>query len=505
MPASPHLALVADVGATTSRHVGDEAMLLANLDALARHLPGARFTVVSARPWETAPPGIATLEGLDFPGLGEAPEDESERRLAAVLDLADARAAPTSPQAAAVARISDTLATTDALLFSGAGNLRSRWPDLLYERLALAGLAARLGKPVAFLGQTLGPELTVRQRERLAATLRRAAWVGVRDLESAALALDLGVPAARLDHQLDDAFLLAAHPPSAATLQALAEPGEAPWIALTLHPFAAADDAAVAALAGQLAAVAAATAARLVLVPHEERDRRFAEALRARTAALGSMVVAPVLAAREARWLTGRAAVVISTRYHPVVFALAAGAPCLALADGEYGRVKALGALRQAGQEAWCLPLREACRGGLLPGALELWRRRDEIRADLLAQLPACEAREAGRWRRLLAALGLAPAGHGEPGAPAADSDLLLGHPPRALALTLAAALAQDRSAASAELSQLHAEREWIVSTRVWQLRTLVLRLRPLAALYRWITRPAGRTGPVPPRSRRLR
>ena len=47
-------------------------------------------------------------------------------------------------------------------------------------------------------------------------TLRRAAWVGVRDLESAALALELGVPPERVDHQLDDAFLLAPQSPPAA-------------------------------------------------------------------------------------------------------------------------------------------------------------------------------------------------------------------------------------------------------------------------------------------------
>jgi polysaccharide pyruvyl transferase WcaK-like protein len=38
-------------------------------------------------------------------------------------------------------------------------------------------------------------------------------------------------------------------------------------------------------------------------------------------------LVDEALSARQVRWLTGQAALVVSTRYHPVVFGLAAGVP----------------------------------------------------------------------------------------------------------------------------------------------------------------------------------
>ena len=62
-------------------------------------------------------------------------------------------------------------------------------------------------------------------------------------------------------------------------------------------------------------------------VPPGHADVTAGTALRARLAA--PMHVLDLWQAREVRWLTGQAAFVISTRYHPIVFALAAGCPRL--------------------------------------------------------------------------------------------------------------------------------------------------------------------------------
>ncbi|MGH2943335.1 MAG: hypothetical protein ACRDLN_11255, partial [Solirubrobacteraceae bacterium] len=98
---------MADVGGE-SYHVGDEAMLEANLLRLAADAPHAAVTVLG--------------------------------RDAADGDIAAA------------------LARAQGLLISGGGNLASPWPDLLRARILAIEEAARHGLPVAMGGQTLGPE-----------------------------------------------------------------------------------------------------------------------------------------------------------------------------------------------------------------------------------------------------------------------------------------------------------------------------------------------------------
>ena len=90
-------------------------------------------------------------------------------------------------------------------MIAGGGNLASTWPLHVYERAALAGIAARLGRPLVVSGQTLGPTLLGRDRELVGELLRSARLVGVRESSSHALAAELGV-AARVG--VDDASFL---------------------------------------------------------------------------------------------------------------------------------------------------------------------------------------------------------------------------------------------------------------------------------------------------------
>lgn len=157
------LLVIADVGGEGTRHIGDEAMLEANLAAFRRLIPDVAFTVVSADPaW------VASRYGVD-----------------------------------AVAR-------ADGIVISGGGCLSSSWPYLLYERVALLQLARRFGKPAVVLGQTLGPRLREDERNLLADALSSARFVGLRELPSIALAFGMGVPPARLWYQADDVMFLSA-------------------------------------------------------------------------------------------------------------------------------------------------------------------------------------------------------------------------------------------------------------------------------------------------------
>lgn len=504
MDAAARVVIVADVGSAGADHVGDNAMFEANVAALSQRLRRLEVTLLARRPYRSESLPVVELPGLAFPPLEDASDGERHELLRQV--GAAARGGGFTAlgcRAESVAALVAALSQADALIVSGGGNLNARWPEHLFERAAAVEVAHSLGKPVAFLGQTLGPALGSDQRVVLGEALGRAVWVGVRELPSAALALALGVPQDRLDYQLDDAWLLPPRPPEPAERRLLPEWGSGPWIALTVHPFAAPTEVAVERIGEQLGALATALGARLLFVPHEaaddagQSDVLISRALVSRLPRQVESWICPVLPPRLVRWVTAQASLVVSTRYHPLVFGLAAGVPCLGLwADG-YSRVKVQGALRHAGQSEWSLSLAEGEAGVLLSRGLDLWRRREETSAHLVAQQPVWREREERRWARLVASLGLSgspamPSGSSTGGAePALEpSGSLLGAEPRALALALLETLEEERAAAGAELERRRAELRWVVGTSTWKLRSRLLGLRPLLSAYRALHRP---------------
>jgi polysaccharide pyruvyl transferase WcaK-like protein len=396
---SRSLAVVGDVGAGPF-HVGDEAMLEANLAALRRQDPDVRITVIGR--------GAALVHA----------------------DLADA----------------------DGLFISGGGNLCSSWPDLLRQRIQLMLEARRRGIPIVTGGQTIGPGLAAGERSALAAALAEVEHLGVRELPSVALALQMGVPPHRLSYQPDDAFFLAGRPP--AEEEAAAIPAE-PFLAVTLDSTFA--SASLSGLATQLARFAAESRLRLVFLPHVgplgslgDEDGRAGTALCQLLRAEGvECALLPVMSPAATVWVTQRAALVVSSRYHPLVFGTAAAVPCYGIHRDAYTRIKLQGALAHVGMEAWCLSAEAAEGGGLVAALRRLWAGREEVRAAMTRARAFLELQEEPRWRRLLARLGWLP----EPGeAPGATP---LGWPAERLAEAALAALGLERQASDAETGRL--------------------------------------------------
>jgi polysaccharide pyruvyl transferase WcaK-like protein len=334
-------------------HVGDEAMLVANLAVLRRHDPSLQVTVI---------------------GRG--------------------------------ATATEALAGADGLFLSGGGNLCSSWPELLRQRVRLIREARRRGLPVVAGGQTIGPELAAMERSALADALAGVAHLGVRELPSAALALQMGVPQDRLSYQPDDAFLLTGHPPAAGEAPLL--PDE-PFLAVTLDP---AFSTHLFSLAAQLARIAAESGLHLVFLPHVgplgspgDEDGRVGSALCQLLRNEGtSCTLLPVMPPEPAVWITQRAALVVSSRYHPLVFGTAAGVPCLGIYRDAYTRIKLQGALAHVAMESWCLSAATAEEGGLLDAFHRLWCRRDEARETMARKRASIELSEEKRrpasWRR---------------------------------------------------------------------------------------------------------
>ena len=433
LPGSPEpplrLLVIADVGGDGARHIGDEAMLEANLDRFRACIPGVAFTVVTRDPeWTAARYGVEAVAPF---GFSRHPAAGAERR--AMLDhllseaLDSSRSSTLNPLTA--------LAGADALVISGGGNLSSTWPDLLYERVALLLLAHTLGKPAVVLGQTLGPRLEGEERQVLATALATARLAGVREFPSAVLAAELGVSAGRIWYQSDDALL----PRSG-------EPAPSPAIVVTIDAqMRSLREDAFAALATQLRALSEAIGAPLTLVPHlfggessgAPSDLTEARLLAERIGGAQTSI-APGLDAAQVRTITGGAALVISSRYHPIVFALGAAVPCLGIFNDDYCRIKLEGALAHAGLERWTLTYDDVAQGELLPKALELWRLRNEVRHTLESRQPEWREESRERWSAILRAFDPSET-------PPAEKLTLFGRPVEQIAPALVAAFAAQQ------------------------------------------------------------
>jgi polysaccharide pyruvyl transferase WcaK-like protein len=377
-------------------------MLEANLQALRMLAPGLKFTVLSGDPaWTSRRYGVESLQGPRIPEGHTA--GSWTRRLVEAGD-------PAAWSGWLGEEICAALRNCAGLVISGGGNISASWPEHVLERVALIELAHTAGIPSVMTGQTLGPAVTPDQRQLLEGTLPKLKWIGVRDEGSAALARDLGVPPEAIHQQLDDAFLLEPVAPAGESM-ARFRGGQERWIAVTLDAsFAAAGRArALEVLASQLDSLARHLAASIVFVPHVSGEASGdAAAGRALAAHLRSpLLQLDLLDPSEVRWLMGQAGLVISTRYHPLVFAASAGTPALGIWTDAYTRVKLRGALAPAGLEGYAIPLQEAERGSFLPLALELWHWRDAVRKQLARLHREAQAWEAERWRGVCRCLNL--------------------------------------------------------------------------------------------------
>ena len=333
-----HTVAIGDIGVVDGMmHIGDEAMFEQFLDQ-ARERGVTDVVAISANPSETGERyGIRSVPRLGLTGNRE----EMLARASLILDGALTADDPANETIEAIT-------SARRVVVTGAGNLASTWPVHIIERWVIALLAERAGVPFVITGQTLGPELSASDAALLSELLDTAALVGVRERASFKLADTLGVPEELLSRQVDDASFLAIDRPTP-------DPAAAPYclVSLSTHVGAADRDSfqsAVAALLDSLDGL------EIVFLAHFgplsgdplRGDVVMHEAVRARMSAPSR--VEPTGTSTEAAWLARRAALVVSSRYHPAVFAAASGVPTLGIAVDEYTTVKLTGALGAFGQ-----------------------------------------------------------------------------------------------------------------------------------------------------------
>lgn len=407
---APRVLVIGDIGQHTY-HVGDEAMTIASAAALseggaavtlmtrdvghsaryigaavnheavnyeaAQHEAGAPYEYLPFLlfPWAPAEREL-TLAAFECV-LTELHADREHPSTAELSVLPQVQALPEvlHPLAQTVERMvefADAIATMDALVVSGGGNLNSRYGWLLYERAAAVRAAEHAGVPVYVTGQSLGPVLNPEDAQVLERMLRTAHSVTVRESSSLAWCRERGIDA-RLS--VDDATdYLAASP--ARTLhyaegvsagQALDELPER-YVCVTVNECTEQQAQQIARL---LDGMWREHGYAPVFLSHfgDPQDptsgdiqthQRIAEQLSPSTPA----TLLPILHADQSVTVHCGAAFTLTSRYHPAVFSAAAGIPVLALVPDAFTQMRAGGALNLYGLGEFTLPL------GMLAGGV---------------------------------------------------------------------------------------------------------------------------------------
>ena len=402
--------VIGDIGQHTY-HVGDEAMTIASAQALseggaavtlmtrdvghsaryigaavnheaviheaAHHEAGAPYAYLPffLFPWAPAEREL-TLAALECV-LAQLHADRERPSVTELVALPQVQALPEvlHPLAQTVERMvefADAIATMDAVVVSGGGNLNSRYGWLLYERAAAVRAAEHAGVPVYVTGQSLGPVLNPEDAQVLERMLRVARSVTVREHSSLAWCRERGIDA-RLS--VDDATdYLPASP--ARTLhytegisasQALDNLPER-YVCVTVNECTEQQAQQIARL---LDSMWREHGYAPVFLSHfgdpqnpESGDiqvhQRIAEQLSPSTPA----TLLPILHADQSVTVHRGAAFTLTSRYHPAVFSAAAGIPVLALVPDAFTQMRVGGALRQYGLGEFTLPL------GMLAGGV---------------------------------------------------------------------------------------------------------------------------------------
>lgn len=397
--------VIGDIGQHTY-HVGDEAMTIASAEALseggaavtlmtrdvghsaryigaavnheaAQHEAGAPYEYLPFLlfPWAPAEREL-TLAAFECV-LTELHADREHPSTAELVALPQVQALPEvlHPLEQTVERMvdfADSIATMDAVVVSGGGNLNSRYGWLLYERAAAVRAAEHAGVPVYVTGQSLGPVLNPHDAQVLERMLCTARSVTVREHSSLSWCRERGIDA-RLS--VDDATdYLAASP--ARTLhyaegvsagQALDELPER-YVCVTVNECT---EQQAQQLARLLDNMWREHGYAPVFLSHfgdpqnpESGDiqvhQRIAEQLSPSTPA----TLLPILHADQSVTVHRGAAFTLTSRYHPAVFSAAAGIPVLALVPDAFTQMRAGGALSLYGLGEFTLPL------GMLAGGV---------------------------------------------------------------------------------------------------------------------------------------
>jgi len=245
-------------------------------------------------------------------------------------------------------------------------------------------------------GQTIGPQLNERDSELVSGMLRSSALFGVRERDSLDLCSSLGTTPFL---NADDASFLA-------DLTTTREPlPPIPYALVSLSTHTADFDKAhfVTAMAAMLDEVARNTAvlfsAHFTPLNGPPRGDEVMHE-RVRSAMTQPSGVVRVRDSATSAALARGAELVISSRYHPVVFAVSGGVPSIGVPVDAYTTTKLHGALGNFGQTS-LLPIERLLAGDGSDLVFDVWQARAVIRERGLAEAEVQRAASAAWWDRV--------------------------------------------------------------------------------------------------------
>jgi polysaccharide pyruvyl transferase WcaK-like protein len=367
------IVLIGDVGVLDENiHIGDEAMFEVFVDQLRRR--GAeRIVGLSSQPSDTA--SRYSLESIRNFGFKYRSPDDREacvERMDRIIRTASGEGGLLDVGDPAHAVI-EAIRLSDGVGVAGGGNISTLWPMHVFERATLGALARVLRVPLVVSGQTIGPYLDDADATLVRELLSGAALVGVREADSRNLLTSLGV---LCELNVDDASFLGD-----------GTTGTENFCLVTLSSHVGDSNRAevTAGFAAMLDHVVLKTGLEIVFAPHfgslNPELVRGDSLMHAEVAALmtaASRVADPVDSLTTAR-LSRRASLEVSSRYHPVVFAVPGGVPAIGVYVDDYTEVKLRGALRNFGQSS-AISVEALITGQGMSAVEDVWANRDEIR-----------------------------------------------------------------------------------------------------------------------------
>ncbi|MBN1600317.1 MAG: polysaccharide pyruvyl transferase family protein [Chitinispirillaceae bacterium] len=243
------------------------------------------------------------------------------------------------------------LMRSDVVFICGGGNLTSVWPDVLEARLYLLRWAKNLKKKVFLVSQTLGP-FSDQHKVECQKILSNAMWIGVRDKSFSGQQIGLPVQFA-----VDDAVFL--EPEHSELTKKLIETNQ-PILALSLRDCKGLQQEQKQIIAGTISKLALEKGFHTVFIPHHipQGDVQVAMDIKALWPSTTRFsIIEPVQRATALKAITKESQLVVTMRYHQLIFALSTGVPAVGIYFNEYTQAKLTGAFEQFEMEPCLISL----------------------------------------------------------------------------------------------------------------------------------------------------
>ncbi|MBV7364119.1 polysaccharide pyruvyl transferase family protein [Actinomycetaceae bacterium TAE3-ERU4] len=314
---------------------------------------------------------------------------------------------PSEESAAALYDLVQQVQESDGVILGGGGSFNSEYGWLFKERLLLGKIAQMAGKPLVITGQTLGPALSKTDLQIAAEVFSHACLIGFRDSTSLRL-FERHFPHLKAHLSLDDAsfFAIAEDTPE----KKISKEDSPLVVSLSSSGFSNSVDTEIKNYASLIDGFYEATGHPSLMVPHMSLrrsytgDEEFHYHLK-NSLSSPSLFLETESATPSAQRIN-QAAMVLTSRFHPLIFSLSRAVPALPISNNTYSHIRLQGALENWGLDNQLLTdAKDLSTPTALDRMLEVWEKRDAITGFLNEQRHYRQQEVGKWWDRIIASL----------------------------------------------------------------------------------------------------